>query len=269
MLWIINAFSFSILNIWQSGCEVPWANFSTSTGGLWHLEHLRKESKSVHWCTKRISLSPKKNPTPQILKNLSSLHKRICEHWFSALILQKTMKRWHFLLKSIIRDILLVCFLINFKLFVEEKLRTSLWNISLRQLGSVYCTKSMHILIMLARISLVGWGFSWQDECYRGSQIISSFLITICWKNREFMQVLQLMGKTPKLSPERFLCTCIPEAFHFYPLLHLLWCLFHCLILIQTFCCLPWAACSKLPFNGLETVVPSALQMRWMSIQEL
>lgn len=37
------------------------------------------------------------------------------------------------------------------------------------ELGSVYCTESMHILIILARISLVGWGFSWQDECYRGS----------------------------------------------------------------------------------------------------
>lgn len=72
------------------------------------------------------------------------------------------------------------------------------------ELGSVYCTESMHILIILARISLVGWGFSWQDECYRGSQIISSFLITICWKNREFMQVLQLMGETPELSPEHF-----------------------------------------------------------------
>lgn len=72
------------------------------------------------------------------------------------------------------------------------------------RLGSVYCTESMHILIMLARISLVGWGFSWQDERHRGSQIISSFLITRCCKNREFMQVLQLMGKTPKLSPDPF-----------------------------------------------------------------
>lgn len=109
MLWIIDAFSFSILSIWQSGCEVPWANFSKSTGGLWLLEHLRKESAWVH--KEGISLSPKKT---QILKNLSSLHKRIYEYWFSALILQKAVKRCHFLLKSTIRDILLVCFLINF-----------------------------------------------------------------------------------------------------------------------------------------------------------
>lgn len=66
MLWIINAFSFSILNIWQSGCEVPWANFRTSTGGLWLLEHLRKERKSVHWYTKtEYHFHQKKQTKPQ------------------------------------------------------------------------------------------------------------------------------------------------------------------------------------------------------------
>lgn len=101
MLWIINAFSFSVLNIWQSGCEAPWANFSTSTGGLWHLEHLRKGGKSVHWCTKReYHFHPRKRK--ETLKNLCSFHSRINRHRFSALILQKATERCHSLLNSII-----------------------------------------------------------------------------------------------------------------------------------------------------------------------
>lgn len=88
-------------------------------------------------------------------------------------------------------------------------------------------------------------------------------------ENQNSCKCCSWWGKSLDWVLDLFWCTCIPEAFHFCPLLHLLWCLFHCPILIQTFYCLPWAACSKLPFNGMETVVPSAFQMRRMSIQEL
>lgn len=70
------------------------------------------------------------------------------------------------------------------------------------EVGSVYYTESVHILIMLAWISLAGWGFSWQDEHYGDSQIICSFLITRCCRNRELMQVLWLLGgKAPRQDP--------------------------------------------------------------------
>lgn len=129
----------------------------------------------------------------------------------------------------------------------------------------------MHILIMLAGISLVGWGFSWQDERHRGSQIISSFLITRCCKNTDFVQVVGLIGgETPKLSPEPFsthlhscslvLLSTASTVGTPFPL---------CPILTQTFYCLPWPACSKLPFNGMKTVVPNVLQIRQASVQEL
>lgn len=158
------------------------------------------------------------------------------------------MKRCHFLLKSIIRAILLSAFklIFYFKLVVKEKLRTSLWNIFLTEieLGSVYCTERMHILIMLARFSLVGWGFSWQDHCYRGSQIISSFLITICWKNRIHVSAAA-DGENSQTEPWTLFCA---SAF-LKPFIYILCCIccdaFSTVWFSYRLYYLPWAACRQ------------------------